>query len=192
MRLVTIIGSLFLLFLPILNINCHQDKQYKILRVFFDGVPDPKDGEKEEKATKVKSQIRSSPNNLQQHQKRIKSSHPDFLKNRCDKCHDKSSANMLKGGTKQFCFSCHQHKPETFTGRYIHGPVAVHKCSACHHPHTSVNNSLLKKVGKELCHECHRQGEKKIFKSCNRDQLCTDCHLAHVSAKKYLIKDATK
>src|SRR6266567_7631253 len=70
------------------------------------------------------------------------SKHLPYVEKMCDDCHDKTSASGFVAKSKnELCFVCHT---DFVQGYYVHGPVAVGACLACHEPHTSQYPSLLK------------------------------------------------
>ena len=90
-------SKILLVFLLLALINCAAEKRYKILTVFFDGVPKP--GEKKEQETsKAKTQDQGA-QQVDQAQKdviRMISRHPGYRDGKCNDCHDRSAANFLR------------------------------------------------------------------------------------------------
>ncbi|MCP5103743.1 MAG: hypothetical protein GY950_10215, partial [bacterium] len=119
---------------------------------------------------------------------KMKSRHPDYFKNICGSCHDRSAGNYLKTKKKDLCFTC--HKQETFTGKYVHGPVAVRQCLTCHMPHESRYVKLLRSKAPELCYECHMKDSVTTPAPCGRGETCTGCHAPHVSNNRFFVKSA--
>jgi predicted CXXCH cytochrome family protein len=194
MRLVTIITRGLLLFLLLMTLQCRiTEKRYKVLNLFFDGVPNPQAQEEKEEAT-VTPQANAAGPVQRQPLKVIKSSHPDFVNRECTKCHNKSASNFLRVKKDKICFTCHD--PDDFKGEFVHGPVAVGACLACHFPHESEYENLLRQKDARLCLECH-QGEDVAanplhkFKGTDTDmekEICTRCHFPHASGVRFFLK----
>lgn len=157
--------------------GCSSVTGHKILTTFFDGVPSlppPEDLCKEyadakknteEKGAKVAEVIE-------------RSEHPPYAERRCDDCHDKQKEGGLIAPRNELCMVCHTG---FIKGYYVHGPIAVGQCLACHVPHNSNYPSLLKVSKKELCGTCHRE-KRAAFelhkKTVERNFNCTDCQPA--------------
>ncbi len=64
---------------------------------------------------------------------------------------------MLRNEAKQLCTSCHE--PERLAqATVVHGghpPFEAGACVACHNPHASDNDLLLRLPRPELCRTCH-------------------------------------
>jgi predicted CXXCH cytochrome family protein len=197
MRSVVIISRCLLFFLLLMTLQCSiTEKRYKVLKIFFDGVPDPKAQVKqEEKKEKTATETRQAEGTtLPQRQslRVIKSSHPDFANHECNKCHNKFASNFLKAKKDKICFTCHDSSD--FKGKFVHGPAAVNDCLTCHFPHESQYESLLKQTSAQLCLECHL-GEDIVgnplhpFKDTDPVQEnCTRCHSPHASELRFLLK----
>ena len=115
----------------------------------------------------------------------------------CDiKCHgdrkDREISNdpSLNMSVPQLCYQCHEGPLVSDGSVNIHGPVAVGACGFCHSPHESDYTSLLKMEVPGLCYQCHEvetvhsisgHGEQSY-------ESCLDCHRAHSSSGKYLLK----
>lgn len=192
MRLVVIITRVLLLFLVLMTIQCSiTEKRYKVLKIFFDGVPDPK-AKAEQEETTVTPQAKAAGPAQRQPVKVIKSSHPDYANRECNKCHNKSASNFLKTKKEKVCFTCHDSSD--FKGKFAHGPVAVSDCLTCHFPHESEYESLLRQKDARLCLECHL-GEDVAgnplhkFKDADpQKETCIRCHFPHVSESRFFLK----
>jgi len=97
--------------------------------------------------------------------------------------------SAIQIGAEEVCFQCHDRK--LFTGKFVHGPVAVDKCSACHNPHAAKHNSLLTLAEDKLCYSCHEQEKEAFQKNVVHEPVyegkCTICHNPHASASKNLL-----
>ena len=78
---------------------------------------------------------------------------------RCSDCHNPHGGFELKQtrlatGADATCIKCHADKQGPFT--YEHAPVKTEGCTACHTPHGSSNNRLLRfSAVNQLCLTCH-------------------------------------
>ncbi|MCJ7679306.1 MAG: cytochrome c3 family protein [Candidatus Aminicenantes bacterium] len=156
----------------------------KVLKFFFDGVPEPEIKKQDSNDTPLpKMRIQ-----LQNIKPTVNSEHPDYISKACSKCHDIKAETYLNTDVRRLCFNC--HKESAFTGAYVHGPIAVGECLKCHLPHESQYDFLLKNTGSALCYICHKQddvllNDKHIIENIDS---CSDCHSSHVSEDRYLIK----
>lgn len=169
---------------------CSVKKNYKVLSIFFDGVPNPN----QPKKTEAKKTENGSPVNgingaaAETPQVVMLSRHPDFVEKNCKECHDIAKANLLKGKGRQLCFSCHDESD--FGGVYVHGPIAGGGCTTCHLPHESQYESLLKNTGSQMCLDCHMQGDLSKIESHEEKEgrTCVQCHLPHAAGNRFFLK----
>jgi predicted CXXCH cytochrome family protein len=89
------------------------------------------------------------------------------------------------------CFQCHEQAG--FTGQRQHGPAASGACTACHDPHSSDQQGLLKMPLKELCLDCHQDFAASMEEAAHlhtaiRKLDCGACHLPHSSDQPSLLK----
>jgi len=163
------------------SFSCNVEKNRKILSVFFDGVPEKKN------ELAVSDKIVSSPGArvARISADPIISQHPDHKTRNCSKCHTRSVASFLKTDRKKICFTC--HKPEKFTGKYVHGPVAVKACNTCHDPHQSTYKNLLLAEGRKLCDLCHKLPISGARIPCKEDN-CLNCHNPHAADNKFFLR----
>jgi predicted CXXCH cytochrome family protein len=114
--------------------------------------------------------------------------HPPYAEKRCDDCHDKNTDSGFVVAAKDLCNVCH---PDFIKGAYSHGPAAVGSCLACHAPHNSQYQSLLKKPIGELCENCHQ--EKRLAMKLHdtvksKKMVCTDCHNPHGGNNRFFLE----
>jgi predicted CXXCH cytochrome family protein len=187
---------LFFVLLP----GCAGEKRYKILSVFFDGVPKP-GTKKEQKQDNVKPGESPGEQASPDERKtviRILSKHPDYENQNCDKCHDRSSSNFLRARSDRICFLCHDEGD--FKGAFVHGPAAVSDCLTCHFPHESQFDKLLIADTRKICLYCHQAEDvalnpvhARLFPGVVDDpqeqpELCTPCHDPHKGDNRFFIK----
>jgi len=116
------------------------------------------------------------------------SSHPPYAEKNCQGCHNFKNKNLLIVPVEQLCETCHVGFVK---GKYIHGPVSVRACLACHVPHSSKHKSLLQESVSDICAKCHReerlasQMHKLVIKN---NMECVDCHDAHGGSTPYFLK----
>ena len=94
------------------------------------------------------------------------------------------SAGMV--AAPALCYGCHERNDEK---RYVHGPLAVGDCLACHDPHSGYGTAHLRQEQALLCGNCHAARENSATVACNASgKGCVDCHDPHQSDTRYLLK----
>ena len=85
--------------------------------------------------------------------------------------------------------------------KYVHGPVALGKCEACHTPRAGVTHPAktpgqsesdfeFKAAGKELCYTCHeRKDTQPVVHGPIQWGLCSFCHDPHQSPNPFRLKE---
>lgn len=114
--------------------------------------------------------------------------HPPFRDKNCTGCHDFQKENLLLLPKNELCFKCHK---DFIKGVFVHGPVAVADCLACHFPHQSSNSSLLKESRNNICGKCHRerrQAESMHIRVIENKMFCVDCHDPHSGMVHFFLK----
>ncbi|PLX50879.1 MAG: hypothetical protein C0613_02275 [Desulfobulbaceae bacterium] len=100
----------------------------------------------------------------------------------------------------EVCFQCHKDRQQEFTMRHVHAPVQDN-CNKCHDPHSSEARFQLHKEGSQLCADCHEQMSPELYKTIKTSKYkhqpvdegrCTDCHRAHSSDVKSMLKKDTE
>ena len=113
--------------------------------------------------------------------------HPPYWENRCGGCHDIRGGRLLKTAREGLCQSCHPEKPAK--KKYVHGPVAVNGCLACHRYHKSEHPKLLIVDAQTLCFNCHEAEQMvrdKHHATMDKDR-CVDCHDSHGGDDRYFL-----
>lgn len=96
---------------------------------------------------------------------------------------------LAQGGGKALCYQCHDRVD---ANKVVHKPVATGDCIACHDPHQSGAELMLKKATtSELCFSCHENNKT------NRQWVhgpvaagdCNICHNPHSAAYPNLTED---
>jgi predicted CXXCH cytochrome family protein len=115
----------------------------------------------------------------------------------CDTCHQAVAAPHPQPGAKTFaltqapaelCANCH----DAFAFPRLHGPVGAGDCLACHTPHASDADALLRQAGDELCFGCHgdvRQELTRPHVHAAAADGCTSCHSPHGAAQAKLLAE---
>ncbi len=105
---------------------------------------------------------------------------PPYRENRCLDCHDVRGGRLLETVRKGLCRSCHCFD-KFLEKKFVHGPVAVNACLACHHQHKSLHPKVLIADPQTVCFNCHEMGELTTDKhhATIDEELCIDCHDAH-------------
>ncbi len=153
-------------FLAIQWVGCSVEKNYDMLSLFFDGVPDPnaidlRDGET----------IRKSP---------TFSIHEPYAEDSCLKCHPDPSELQLSIDDSSICMSCHEEVIKSYP--QMHGAVVGMACLWCHNPHMSPFANLLREQAPALCTQCHDWNEPGTPIPAEHEDMernCLECHSGH-------------
>ena len=173
----------------ILLSQCSPYAGKSVLHVFFDGVPEAdttqainekREGVPADSSDYVEGALASAePEGM---------IHYPYEERECASCHDEQSLGSMVETQPGLCYICHEDLAERYT--YLHGPVAGGYCTACHDPHRSENEKLLRMTGEELCFHCH-EAERVLGNEMHADldgMLCTDCHNPHGGEDKFIFQ----
>jgi len=173
--------------------GCDQVTRHKVLTTIFDGVPElpPVDDlcqEYVDEMSLAQLNEESVAGAGDQPAQKKGSSHPPYAEKNCAGCHQQGAGNELIKPARELCFVCHV---DFIEGPFVHGPVAVADCLACHLPHSSSYKSLLVKGKSEICIKCHH--EDRLAKAMHerlgdRGMACVECHGAHFGENQYFLK----
>jgi predicted CXXCH cytochrome family protein len=146
-------------------VGCSVERDYKILSIFFEGVPTPE----ELRAQSAGSGLGVAPNYV---------IHPPFAQDKCLECHVSSVQVRLTRDDSGMCLKCHEGVPTEYT--YVHGPVRD-SCLWCHDPHLSGHKHLLRLRSPGLCRQCHDEGlmSTQVPGHQDPDADCLECHQGH-------------
>ena len=119
---------------------------------------------------------------------RIVSSHPPYAEKNCGGCHNFKATNLLIRPKDQLCYVCHK---DFVKGPYVHGPIAVADCLACHVPHDSKHPALLQQAKSTICNKCHH--EERLAAHMHEQVIehqmeCVDFHDPHSGFANYFLK----
>ena len=129
--------------------------------------------------------------------------HKPVQKGDCSACHGVHFADvskLLKGSSKDICFSCHKKLGESIKNSKVpHGPVEGGDCMSCHEPHGSSYAKILKNYfptqfyiaykteNYAMCFDCHN---KDIALNAKKQELTDfrngqqNLHFVHVNKEK--------
>lgn len=143
-------------------------KNYKVLKFFFDGVPDPN------------APIAGGPGAPADAMRRSVTyvAHKPYAEDQCDACH--ASRFRLTRNNSDICLKCHAGVPAQFP--QMHGPVAAAACLWCHSPHESAYASLLLDRDRKVCGQCHSPAMLSAVKTpehADESRSCLECHFGH-------------
>jgi predicted CXXCH cytochrome family protein len=142
------------------------EQRYRVLSVFFDGVPDPnapKGGPIGQKASG-----------------RITFVHKPYQDQLCNSCHLNSADIFARAQVRpDVCLDCHASTPSQHA--VMHGPVVNNACQMCHSPHSSANPHLLRQPSPAVCTQCHEPAIVTQMHKLPLDprQSCIECHSGH-------------
>jgi predicted CXXCH cytochrome family protein len=201
--IVTVLGTMLIGML-----GCDPKTKHHVLSFFFDGVPplpgmpgygakpiigpgglelDPDDPRAIEllardRARKVREKARAKEVVLFEHK--------PYSKRQCMACHDKNKS--FSASVSETCQGCHKEYYDTQWNDWVHGPVAIGKCSMCHQPHNSKHKGLLTKKARDLCLACH--DEARTMAGAHHVEAafkpCSTCHDPHFAGNRHLLPDA--
>ncbi len=114
----------------------------------------------------------------------------------CTLCHEIPAAgglSRLTEASERLCLKC--HTKDKFKGSYVHGPVAVGACVACHDPHGNNPAELVGVSGRQMCLTCHTDMEARLKNAKFQHKAvvdnCTNCHAPHASDHRYELRAPT-
>ncbi len=111
--------------------------------------------------------------------------HKPFQEGKCDDCHATKKnvlSTELKYDLKSLCYKCHKSIGDYAKKPFHHIMDKPAACMACHFPHGSENDSLLRQPPSQLCTGCHLKGKSQDEKShfiTHPDFQCNRCHDPH-------------
>jgi predicted CXXCH cytochrome family protein len=119
--------------------------------------------------------------------------HAPFLAD-CGNCHEGSAAAIKEDGGKSLCFGCHSEIEESVqTAAVPHDAIEKGQCIDCHNPHASLQPSLLRRTGGEVCTSCHQDqkpGPGEHYHGVIPWFGCQSCHLPHGGPNPNLLKES--
>ena len=172
----------------ILAAACSPEATHRMLTFFYDGVP-PLDADLPQPDLTMPGDALATA--ASEPPKRVKPktalySHPAYKEHRCEGCHD-LEGGLLKTARQGLCRSCHPDKPPK--KKFVHGPVAVNGCLACHRYHKSPYPKILITDAQSLCFLCHVTEELTTDEhhATMEEERCIDCHDAHGGDDRFFL-----
>ena len=168
---------------------CSPEVRHRTLTFFFDGVPPLEVGiphiEVQAPGDLLAGAALEPPERVEA-MKRFYN-HPPYKDNRCAGCHDVDAGGLLKTAREGLCQSCHPETPAK--KKYVHGPVAVNGCLACHRYHRALHPKVLIDDAQTLCFHCHETGELRTDEhhATIEEEPCIDCHDAHGGDDRFFL-----
>lgn len=170
------------------------EERHRVLTFFFDGVPPlyaPDTGDVAADAGAPEARRGKARPKPQRTQTVWYKHKPATDKKQCVNCHDTRRGFALLAPKSALCITCHNHEKETRKYEWMHGPVAIGACAACHEPHKSPYPHLVSALGSKLCFRCHERTPKGgKTRGCKRvqDQVrCTRCHNPHGGRDRFFL-----
>ena len=156
------------LFVALIVIGCAATPQerYRVLSVFFDGVPNP-DAPVRVSTASGRTVRRSFV-------------HKPYADELCNSCHLNTADIFARAQVPEdVCLGCHANIPTQHP--VMHGPVVNNACRMCHAAHLSAVPHLLKQPPPAVCTQCHIPAEVTPLHPAPFDvkQSCIDCHSGH-------------
>ena len=172
---------------------CTPERRHAALTFLFDGVP-PLGGKQDQPARVSLQYMRDGATAGPSPARPNMIRHRPYERNECARCHPKDLSFSLgdEFDRKGMCFNCHEHEPfkERVLGyAFLHGPVAIRNCLACHDPHESLHPQLLLEAEPRLCFGCHDRAAV-LATAAHRDstdEKCAACHDPHGGNDRYFL-----
>jgi len=197
--------------------GCVPQQRYRLLSLFFDGVPPPS-STKEVAGQTISPEARAAKFREARERHRREAAahifrHGPYASKHCPACHQsqKASAMFIPGrhgpshgptfgpklryAKKDLCRHCHaRFRPQVLARRqrFTHGPVAAGTCLRCHNPHQTPNPYMIRvRPISKICLQCHR-AEEVYAASYHQEEAkgrdCTDCHNPHGGDRPYFLR----
>jgi predicted CXXCH cytochrome family protein len=167
---------------------CSPEARYRVASFLFDGVPAPGQPEVEGYAPLGLGSPTEPDQPRPRAARRPVVAHAPFRDDQCTACHNLDTGQLTKEIRAGLCLDC--HASVTADAPYLHGPVAVNDCVACHAYHASPYEGLLREDPGELCYGCHPQEDLSAepHDATVAGQACVVCHDPHGGADRFFMK----
>ncbi|TAL16821.1 redoxin domain-containing protein [bacterium] len=108
----------------------------------------------------------------------------------CAGCHEMApNPEEAKAGMSTSCQTCHGYQTEE---KFVHGPIPVGGCPACHDFNSKPHRYTLTDEGSELCFTCHGDVKAKFQRDTVHGPvamgLCAVCHNPHSAPYKFQLR----
>ncbi len=187
--------------------GCDADVRYRVLSFFFDGVPSPGGATSQSRPIIGPWGIPLDPDDPRAQEFLARAAakqavrgpaaeapmflHDPFEKRLCAQCHrpEKGYQARIEGDT---CAKCHALHYRYQPNDWVHGPVALGMCSACHKSHQSQYPGLLTADVPSLCFSCHDASRvlARPHHAGVEGLRCTKCHDPHLAGNRLLLADS--
>jgi predicted CXXCH cytochrome family protein len=192
--------------------GCEPQARHQVLTFFFTGVPPLEETgpvtESKEQPTPPPAKIlgKSAPP-----APKPLFSHPVWAAGNCAPCHEGSGIFLTPGVNRkptdvfdsgggmpgkltltknEICTQCHRDKtPQRALADnlWLHNTSAKGDCLACHDPHQSKNEKILRKAPSILCLPCHKESKSLATPVHQTGEGCLSCHNPHMGINKNLL-----
>jgi predicted CXXCH cytochrome family protein len=173
---------------PISLVACSREARHRVLTFLYDGVP-PLDADITPIPVEIPPDpdVETGPPGAAGPAGRRVYNHPAYQRNLCNTCHATESGGVLKTARQGLCQTCHPDKPPR--KEFVHGPVAVNGCLACHHYHRAPYPKVLIADAQSLCFTCHVMEELSTDEhhATIEEHRCIACHDAHGGDDRYFL-----
>ncbi|MGD2110477.1 MAG: cytochrome c3 family protein [Phycisphaerae bacterium] len=171
-------------------VACTTQTRHEWLDYFLDGVPPLNGGISRAPVMTAETVDAASPSLSSPRAKPAKPkyyNHPEYFANRCDGCHASEFGELRMTPREGLCSSCHPDKPPK--KEFVHGPVAVNGCLACHRYHKSLYPKVLIADAQELCFHCHETDQMRTDEhhATIETERCIDCHDPHGGDDRFFL-----
>jgi predicted CXXCH cytochrome family protein len=149
-------------------------ERYRVLSVFFDGVPNPNATTQESGLVALSNPGAGSARPV------LLSIHKPYVDKQCQACHETAqgvvSASVLNNDS---CVQCHEQVLTQYPK--MHEAVTNKACLWCHEPHGSRFTKLLRTDAAALCTQCHDRGllSTNTPEHQSAEGSCLACHTGH-------------
>ncbi len=165
------------------------ERQHELLTFFFDGVPPlgsvpvSEGGSGRTVPRRGRAAVRRGPPPGERRYPLI--AHRKF---KCSTCHLVDQGMAPRESVNNLCITCHD---KAFHDRaYVHGPVVLSLCHACHAVHSSKFPGVLVQEQRELCASCHSEPDlmQPAYHQPAGQALCTTCHDPHGADNRFFLR----
>jgi predicted CXXCH cytochrome family protein len=184
--------------------GCSPVARYRVLSFFFDDVPPPpglppemvrqSPGGPTPWGTEATAQ---APATAQQTAAAAPATppvfyHPPYRLRECTACHASESSYQPPASEIDACGKCHADHVDWRPDDWVHGPVALGRCTLCHEPHKGQYAKLLTAPQPDICFHCHSK-DRVLAQTYHQQGDVTDCsacHDPHSAGNRLLLADS--
>ncbi len=186
---VTSVAALVSVAVLVIASSCSREVTHRVLTFLYDGVPPLEAGPVQPEIELAEAGPAGAAEGGAPGGAEAKKSysHPAYRKNLCGGCHDVDGGRLLKTAREGLCQTCHPDKPAK--KKFVHGPVAVNGCLACHHFHKAPFPKVLIADAQSLCFRCHVTEELATDRhhATIKEERCIVCHDAHGGDDRFFL-----